>query len=458
MVSSREWFFERLAQGLNDAYCVEDTPRCFHLDCAQLPESERLALAAALCRIQVPGTEVSRLPVIDLDEECGRASLEAAVGAVIVNAVGKTYSEIESCIDSSQRKPSKIVSVNGKENHGEWSILRYDFRIQSDIVASALDDLFRRADLAVPTLARVRFENAGYNGLLGFLTQEDLPTGSTNYELFYHRLTKTWKFNGSDLTSAHIKAWVDQFAKDGFEEEAHSLLRHLHQWGFTTEDAVIERLIKTYSESVSQFSAGRSVRCIAIQEVGKSEGKLAYRLKPRVKQFETLRDVVEEVHGTGVASDFYCFDDFIGSGDSIVECLFERESDHIGRKLQALLQAGKGRVFVIAHDVSELGMHDVETDPRAHSNVRVLGYRPLGNRDRVFSAESRVIGDVERRKAFKAYCAQAGEILFPGHGLGWRNGQLCICYDYTIPDNSLPVLWGRSGPPKTWEPLFERNR
>ena len=117
----------------------------------------------------------------------------------------------------------------------------------SDVVAGALDDLFRKYDRIVPSIARVRFENTGYDGLLGLFDEgKNLPRNAKNYELFYHRLSRAWKFDGTYLSANDIAEWVNQFVEAGFEAEARQLLTYLQQRGFSTEDAVVEKLRGVY--------------------------------------------------------------------------------------------------------------------------------------------------------------------------------------------------------------------
>ncbi len=48
-----------------------------------------------------------------------------------------------------------------------------------------------------------------------------------------------------------------------------------------------------------------------------------------------------------------------------------------------------------------------------------------------------------------------GEILVPGHALGYKDGQLLVGFTHNTPDNTLPIFWneGRTVP---WAPVFVR--
>jgi hypothetical protein len=84
--------------------------------------------------------------------------------------------------------------------------------------------------------------------------------------------------------------------------------------------------------------------------------------------------------------------------------------------------------------------------------------KTLDDSDRVFSSTSRIIGDSSRRRQLRSFCEEWGKKLFPDGPLGWNDSQLCIAYDYTVPDNSLPVIWASGGAREPWQPLFPRVR
>jgi hypothetical protein len=50
---------------------------------------------------------------------------------------------------------------------------------------------------------------------------------------------------------------------------------------------------------------------------------------------------------------------------------------------------------------------------------------------------------------------QYGGVLFPGHALGYRDGQLLIGFTHNTPDNTLPIFWNE-GRTASWRPIFVR--
>ena len=56
----------------------------------------------------------------------------------------------------------------------------------------------------------------------------------------------------------------------------------------------------------------------------------------------------------------------------------------------------------------------------------------------------------------EAMCRHYGADLWPGHELGFDDGQLLIGFFHNVPDNTLPVIWQRQATPIPWVPAFKR--
>ncbi|NMR26462.1 hypothetical protein HH219_13120 [Pseudoalteromonas sp. NEC-BIFX-2020_015] len=51
------------------------------------------------------------------------------------------------------------------------------------------------------------------------------------------------------------------------------------------------------------------------------------------------------------------------------------------------------------------------------------------------------------------FCRKYGTQLFGADALGYKDGQLLLGFSHNTPDNSLPIIWGKS---HTWNPIFKR--
>jgi hypothetical protein len=56
---------------------------------------------------------------------------------------------------------------------------------------------------------------------------------------------------------------------------------------------------------------------------------------------------------------------------------------------------------------------------------------------------------------FEQMARHYGQVLFPGHAAGYKDGQFMLGFTHNTPDNTLPIFWdeGRKTP---WNPIFVR--
>jgi len=89
---------------------------------------------------------------------------------------------------------------------------------------------------------------------------------------------------------------------------------------------------------------------------------------------------------------------------------------------------------------------------------RVEAVHELQESELAFSANSRVYprpsGDIHLENGRKL-AEDYGSVLYPGHGLGFRDGQLLLGFRHNIPDNSLPIMWFAEDM-RQWKPAFRR--
>jgi len=76
-----------------------------------------------------------------------------------------------------------------------------------------------------------------------------------------------------------------------------------------------------------------------------------------------------------------------------------------------------------------------------------------------FSDESRYFPDPDGHFAkdfAQAMSEKYGNILFPAHPLGYKDGQLLIGFHHNTPDNTLPIIWCDEPERVPWTPIFRR--
>jgi hypothetical protein len=75
----------------------------------------------------------------------------------------------------------------------------------------------------------------------------------------------------------------------------------------------------------------------------------------------------------------------------------------------------------------------------------------FSDNSRVYVVEDEPIGKESGRRLASHY----GDLLYPGHPLGYRNGQLLLGFRHNVPDNTLPIVWS-SEEIANWVPAFPR--
>jgi hypothetical protein len=451
-------FFDKLAEGMQ-TFFAETTPRQLALYTnspqTNVPEVDLKSLARALCRYHSP--EIEEIPEISFSQTAELVQSQAA----IFNGEGKS---LQQCVDRIRQGhyPEMLIIINYVNDGVDFPRLLYDPRIQDDLIFSALDYLFSQCGRKSSALARVRFEESGFHALEASFDLFELPivpdwSDKRTLELFYYRISRGWMYRGYPVSAERIRIWVEQLAQAGFLQEAHKLLMYLQQYGYVTETTIVEGLAKKYFEA--DKGDGSKVISIGIQRPGKSEQKLAYRLRPQV-----LLNSIEEAlpiirSGTPESPAYlFCFDDCIGSGESIKNYLFSSDYNRHRDELVSHLNDAIAIINVIAFHADIKAIDRLESLLDAHNNLKVIPVRIIDESHRAFSETSIIFQNAERRNQFREFCERMGQKLFPSDPLGWDNCQWVIAYDYSIPDNSLPILFGSLDGDLPWQPLFERVR
>ncbi len=457
VMAGRQIFFDTLAEGLQ-SFFVSGMPQKLALSrvqrTASAPDDDFRSLANALCRLHAPNLE--NIPVVRWNDK----NWEHCVSAAVFDAGGRTLREVADKIRDWAGAPPILTVLFFEDDDTDFARLVYDPRQQSDLISEALETLFRQCGERVSALARTRFDAFGFGALekdFNLFDEPQRPDWEDNaaFELFYGRLSRSWIYSGYPVQSNTIRNWVQQFAAEGFVAEAHQILVYLQQYGFVTETTIVEELVRLYNVLVN--TSNRMPVSVAIQKPGKSEQKLAYRLKPTILMDSLADAITHSKFHKDRESDFYCFDDCMGSGDSVGRYLFDRNCNPLSDELSEMLRTGKARVIVLTFHADPRGVMNLAGHPDGHGAISIHPVRVLDESHRAFSNFSRIIRDDRRRLEFRNFCLKVGERLFPGSPLGWQDGQWSVAYDYTVPDNTLPIIYGKDDL-QPWVPLFERAR
>ena len=106
-------------------------------------------------------------------------------------------------------------------------------------------------------------------------------------------------------------------------------------------------------------------------------------------------------------------------------------------------------LFAKSEGLAKARMTDFDRVEAVHElQESALAFSPTS---RVYVGAKGEIGVQNGRQVAESY----GSRLYPGHGLGFRDGQLLIGFRHNIPDNSLPIIWF-SEKSSNWKPAFRR--
>ncbi|NEV77284.1 hypothetical protein DYI24_09540 [Rhodopseudomonas sp. BR0C11] len=451
----RRKFFNMLAGGLELEFFGGLPPR-FLLRAAQtVPLADVKSLARALCRKISPAAEY--FP----ETSVSSLSLSGNAAAAIVDGQGSSSNKCKTILDGAPARIPLILVNCSDEACDELPSLLYDPLTYGDLAIEALHELFAECDKRFTRIALVRYQERGFDALHDFNLFDD--NSSINWsddrtlEMHYASVARGWKSRGHPVSPTEVREWVGQFSAHGFLAEAHQILSYLRRFGYVTELTITEGLLQRYRSIVTPPHCPRI--SISIQGPAKSEHRLGYDLKPAI-HFVTLESALPRIRKATKEQPAYifCFDDCVGSGKSIHKALFLDADKDVRNTLISSLRDQRAYVYVVVFHADIQAIKFLEGIPDAHHRLSVVPVRIIDDTHRAFSSSSRIITNPPRREAFGKFCRDVGLRLYPKHPLGWEDCQWVIAYDYSIPNNSLPILFGSRADPDPWRSLFERAR
>ncbi|MEK8016288.1 MAG: hypothetical protein VSS75_005420, partial [Candidatus Parabeggiatoa sp.] len=328
------------------------------------PDEDIVSLAMSFCRLrfpyldQVPFCPWSELSDFHLNNQ-----------ALVLDAVGETLFDINAFLVQSQPLPNTIVIINYHDDgSGQISQISYDLEYR-DITQTAIERLFNQLGRECDPLAPIRFMQGGFKRLADdynlfeqhqmFFNWNDPRT----LELFCYRISQGWRYDGKLVDGLSVFKWVNQFKPSGFVYEACEMLIYLKRYGFITEYRVKEHIVTLYKQHVA--SIGKQPLTMTLQPAGKSESKLAYSVKTTTNILSLDKAIKEAWQRKKRPVEMVCFDDVIGSGQSMRDYIFKQTD------LVELFKQGIARLTVLISHADKNGINALCTDPRSYGAVSV---------------------------------------------------------------------------------------
>lgn len=241
-----------------------------------------------------------------------------------------------------------------------------------------------------------------------------------------------------------VLRWLDNFE----DEDRLNALTILHELDYYTVDLIYASIKRSLKELNTHHR--KKVYVVPIGAIGKSGSSIAYYVKKFVKgNSRYILVSANDLANIRIENkDVLCLvDDFSGSGNTILDFYTEHQ-DNFNR-------------FAYKYAILLAYM------PKAEVAMKSVGIRPLGDKhETIFTRRNSVFGSEKRMKELRNVAYKYGKKLYPNNRkgsnalrpLGYANSQALIAFDYTTPNNTLPIIWADKyvGNSKCWHPLFPR--
>lgn len=264
-------------------------------------------------------------------------------------------------------------------------------------------------------------------------------------------------YRGRQITEDAVRAWLRQFGDPDKQRLAFRLLEALKFYG---GDAVRQKareahgvVARDLADQDARTRRGGTPIVSYLGSPGKS-GTAYARLYAQENRILTATNVVapehlpEQISRTSEPQALIFVDDFVGTGNGAADALAELvETQPFLRELSApiyffALCGFESGIHRIAQAVEELGLE-----------IQIAACDLMTEADRVFSEHSVVFPDPAERSLAELLLTEKGRDLESHYPLGYGDMQALVVFEYSCPNNSLPVLWQKTA---EWRPLFPR--
>ena len=407
-----------------------------------------------------------------------------AVSHFWIDGVNKKYDSVKQ--DQIQTHRRKFLIAFAQIKRKETSVTRKDLQdsaILKDVtVDSIIDKYGSRGFLIEENAGHYRWKSKfferwlverGFSMLTAeFLDEEAVRRSKEEEEEAYVRdieiveLHGKWGvYQGSLITTTHVRAWLDQFKYNTEQKLMFNLLKNVRFYDLPKIKEAFRSLHSTVQRNIAQKGGVRSADRrdrrddILLSSFGSpaQSGPSYARIYANENKIyvdnavslDKISDVLEEKsHIKAIVF----VDDIIASGNSAV-CSLNTLNEICGE----LLEKQEVKIFISAIcGLYHIGIENLEN---AIENVpfeaEVIVSDLLTEKDQCFSPVSEVFGSSDERERAKRIVLEYGKLLQKKHPLGYEDSQLLVAFHDNCPNNTLPILWCESKKIR-WIPLFKR--
>lgn len=248
-----------------------------------------------------------------------------------------------------------------------------------------------------------------------------------------------------DFSQNSIMGWTDQFDRDDGTLALKILMRvtYLNQARMITA-------FKSIHRQLAELVDGEFSNCYfaGYGRAGQSGQEMLYRYK----MANSLRNTSLESHLMGPSqlqglmgkkSVIVFLDDFVGTGGEVLDAWQGRPNSSDFGLNQVIPPDAE---FYLGVPVAfQSGIDKIHSE----TQLKVLAWRVMGERDRALSVFNTYFTDNEKGK-IRQYCLRTG-CPFP---LGFGDLQATVVFDHNCPNDNISILW-HSG--QQWQGLFPRD-
>ncbi len=268
-------------------------------------------------------------------------------------------------------------------------------------------------------------------------------------------------YRGSKITPPDVRHWLNQFGDNTERRLMFSLLQPLR---FYDEPKIREKLTIIHSHvrrnMIHEIREGERVRRDILlssfgqpSKSGSSYARMyATENEITIQNVASLEKIPEALAKNERIKAIVFVDDIIASGESAVDLLNE-----LYEKCGKIIADKEVKVFISAICGFRIGVEKLEAAiEKIPFDAEVIVSDILTEVDQCFSEESEIFPSAVDRGKAKQIALAYGKKIQSKHSLGYQDSQLLVVFHDNCPNNTLPILWSRSGKIK-WTPLFERN-
>lgn len=279
-----------------------------------------------------------------------------------------------------------------------------------------------------------------------------LPSEEQLLEILRKTIDKSWKI---DLDMSSISRWLDNFKGEVLDskEERNIALWLLCHFTYYNHNDISYLCRILYGKLMHEIAVDNNLSCISeinkerynmcfssIGAASESGGMLLYYF--RQESGISLNHFFYPTVLTGNSDTILIFlDDVIISGDTAIN-FYKRN-----------IVANSNLKFKSIYYLSLFATKKAVEDLRNHG-ILVIACNILNDRDKCFSEMSMIFSRFpDVREIAEKMVRHYGNKLKPEYPLGYKDGQLCMGFEYNTPNNTLPIFWSENN----WYPLFPRK-